>query len=184
MEISYISYKTTIQSKDKFKEKNFEADIEHYLLNYGGYSKGDQSTYGKKRAIDMPVLLQFIQTTQPKVWQRYVNLYGDKSADQLYKVFQADVAQYGLVHVLCNGVKDRGVAIKFCYFKPSSNLNQDLVYRYQSNILQCTRQFAYSTDNHNTVDMVQSVNGIPVIALELKNQLTGQSVANGKHQFM
>jgi type I restriction enzyme R subunit len=41
------------------KEKNFEADIEHYLLNYGGYIKGDQSTYDKKRAIDMPVLLQF-----------------------------------------------------------------------------------------------------------------------------
>ena len=173
-----------IGSNDRFKEKNFEADIEHYLLNEGGYVKGDQSTYDKKRAIDMPVLLQFIQTTQPKVWQRYLNLYGDKSADQLYKVFQADVAHYGLIHVLRNGIKDRGVAIKFCYFKPSSNLNLDLVERYHQNILQCTRQFAYSTDNHNTIDMVLSVNGIPVVALELKNQLTGQSVANGKHQFM
>jgi type I restriction enzyme R subunit len=166
------------------KEKNFEQDIETYLLNEGGYEKGDQSTYDKKRAIDMPVLLQFIQTTQPKVWQRYVNLYGEKSSDQLYKVFQSDVANYGLIHVLRNGIKDRGVAIKFCYFKPSSNLNQDLVDRYHANILQCTRQFAYSTDNHNTLDMVLSVNGIPVVALELKNQLTGQSVANGKHQFM
>lgn len=166
------------------KEKNFEQDIETFLLNEGGYIKGDQSTYDKKRAIDMPVLLQFIQATQPKVWQRYKNLYGDKSADQLYKVFQSDVANYGLIHVLRNGIKDRGVAIKFCYFKPSSNLNQDLVDRYNANILQCTRQFAYSTDNHNTLDMVLSVNGIPVVALELKNQLTGQSVANGKHQFM
>ncbi len=166
------------------KEKNFENDIEAYLLNEGGYLKGDQSTYDKRRAIDMPVLLQFIQATQPKVWQRYVNLYGDKSADQLYKVFQADVANYGLIHVLRNGVKDRGVAIKFCFFKPASSLNLDLVDRYNANILQCTRQFAYSTDNHNTIDMVLSVNGIPVVALELKNQLTGQSVANGKHQFM
>ena len=77
MEISYISYKTTLHPQDRLKEKNFEADIEHYLLNEGGYVKGDQSTYDKKRAIDMPVLLQFIQTTQPKVWQRYLNLYGD-----------------------------------------------------------------------------------------------------------
>ena len=37
------------------KEKNFEADIETYLLNEGGYIKGDQSTYDKRRAIDMPV---------------------------------------------------------------------------------------------------------------------------------
>ena len=99
-------------------------------------------------------------------------------------MFQADVAHYGLVHVLRNGIKDRGVAIKFCYFKPSSNLNLDLAERYHQNILQCTRQFAYSTDNHNTIDMVLSVNGIPVVALELKNQLTRQSVDNGKRQFM
>ncbi|MCQ2270809.1 MAG: DEAD/DEAH box helicase family protein [Bacteroidales bacterium] len=184
MEINYISYKTTIHPKDRLKEKNFEQDIETYLLTEGGYIKGDQSTYDKKRAIDMPVLLQFIQNTQPKVWQRYVNLYGEKSSDQLYKVFQQDVANYGLVHVLRNGIKDRGVAIRFCYFKPSSNLNQDLVDRYNANILQCTRQFAYSTQNHNTLDMVLSVNGIPVVALELKNQLTGQTVANAKHQFM
>lgn len=166
------------------KEKNFEQDIETYLLNEGGYIKGDQNTYDKKRAIDMHILLQFIQSTQPKVWQRYLNLYGDKSADQLYKVFQSDVAQYGLVHVLRNGIKDRGVAIRFCYFKPSSNKNFDLVERYHQNILQCTRQFAYSTENHNTIDMVLSVNGIPVVALELKNQLTGQSVDNAKRQFM
>lgn len=184
MEISYMSYKTTIHPNDRLKEKNFEQDIETYLLNEGGYIKGNQSTYDKKRAIDMPTLLQFIQSTQPKVWQRYVNLYGEKSSDQLYKVFQQDVANYGLVHVLRNGIKDRGVAIKFCYFKPSSNLNQELVDKYMSNILHCTRQFAYSTQNHNTIDMVLSVNGIPVIALELKNQLTGQSVANAKHQFM
>lgn len=184
MEISYTSYKTTLHPKDRLKEKNFEQDIETYLLNEGGYIKGDQSTYDKKRAIDMPVLLQFIQNTQPKVWQRYVNLYGEKSSDQLYKVFQQDVANYGLVHVLRNGIKDRGVAIRFCYFKPSSNLNQDLVDRCNANILQCTRQFAYSTQNHNTLDMVLSVNGIPVVALELKNQLTGQTVANAKHQFM
>lgn len=165
-------------------EKRFEQDIETYFLNEGGFIKGDQSTYDKKRAIDMPVLLQFIQNTQQKVWQRYVNLYGQHSGDQLYKVFQTDVANYGLIHVLRNGIKDRGVHIKFCFFKPSSNLNQDLVDKYNANILQCTHQFSYSTLNHNTIDMVLSVNGIPIVALELKNQLTGQAVANGKHQFM
>ena len=41
------------------KEKNFEQDIETFLLNEGGYIKGDQSSYDKKRAIDMPALLFF-----------------------------------------------------------------------------------------------------------------------------
>ncbi len=166
------------------KEKNFEQDIEQYLLSEGGYVKGTMAKYDKKRAIDMPVMIQFIEATQPKQWARYQNIYGDKAEAQLYKVFQHDVSKYGLIHVLRNGIKDRGVGIKFVYFAPASNLNTELVEKYQHNILTETRQFAYSTENNNTIDMVLSVNGIPVVALELKNQFTGQTVANAKHQFM
>ena len=166
------------------KEKNFEADIEAYLLEEGGYVKGNQDTYDKVRAIDMPVLISFIEATQPKVWQRYKNVYGEKSERQLYQIFQQNVEDNGLIHVLRNGVKDRGMEIRFAYFKPASNLNDELVKKYESNILTETRQFAYSTENHNTIDMVLSLNGIPLVAIELKNQITGQSVANSKRQFM
>ncbi|MBQ2363069.1 MAG: type I restriction endonuclease subunit R [Bacteroidaceae bacterium] len=165
------------------KEKNFENDIEAYLLS-NGYVKGNQSTYDKGKAIDMPVLISFIQATQPKMWQRYQNVYGDKAEKQLYTIFQQNVEQNGLVHVLRYGVKDRGMELRFAYFAPASNLNEELVQKYKSNILTCTRQFAYSTQNHNTIDIVLSLNGIPVVALELKNQLTGQSVDNAKRQYM
>ena len=165
------------------KEKNFENDIESYLLS-NGYVKGNQATYDKARAIDMPVLISFIQATQPKVWQRYQNVYGDKAEKQLYTIFQQNVEQSGLIYVLRNGVKDRGMDLKFFYSKPASNKNMELVERYEKNILTCTRQFAYSTQNHNTIDVVLSLNGIPIVAMELKNQLTGQSVENAKRQFM
>ena len=165
------------------KEKNFENDIESYLLSHG-YVKGNQDTYDKGKAIDMPVLISFIQATQPKMWQRYVNVYGEKAEKQLYSIFQQNVEQNGLVHVLRYGVKDRGMDLRFAYFAPASNLNEELVQKYKSNILTCTRQFSYSTQNHNTIDVVLSLNGIPVVALELKNQLTGQSVENAKRQFM
>ena len=165
------------------KEKNFENDIEAYLLSRG-YRKGTMATYDKQRAIDMPVLVEFIQATQPKMWQRYQNVYGDKAEKQLYTIFQQNVEQNGLVSVLRYGVKDRGMELRFAYFAPASNLNLDLVERYNKNILTCTRQFAYSAQNSNTIDVVLSLNGIPIVALELKNQLTGQSVDNAKRQFM
>ena len=165
------------------KEKNFESDIESYLLSHG-YVKGNQDTYDKSKAIDMPVLISFIQATQPKMWQRYVNVYGEKAEKQLYTIFQQNVDQNGLVYTLRYGVKDRGMDLRFAYFAPASNLNEELVQKYKSNILTCTRQFSYSTQNHNTIDVVLSLNGIPVVALELKNQLTGQSVENAKRQFM
>ena len=165
------------------KEKNFENDIEARLLA-SGYAKGNQDTYDKGKAIDMPVLVSFIQATQPKMWQRYVNVYGEKAEKQLYTIFQQNVEQSGLVHVLRYGIKDRGMELRFAYFAPASNLNLDLVERYNKNILTCTRQFAYSTQNNNTIDIVLSLNGIPIVALELKNQLTGQSVSNAKRQYM
>ena len=166
------------------KEKNFEQDIEQYLLSEGGYVKGTMATYDKKRAIDMPVLIQFIETTQPKQWAKYKNIYGENAEHQLYKMFQNNVAQSGLIYVLRNGIKDRGIGLKFVYFEPASGLNEELVGKYKANILTETRQFFYSTDNNNSIDMVLSVNGIPVVALELKNQFTGQNVENAKHQFM
>ena len=165
------------------REKNFENDIESYLLSHG-YVKGNQDTYDKGKAIDMPVLISFIQATQPKMWQRYVNVYGEKAEKQLYSIFQQNVEHNGLVHVLRYGVKDRGMELRFAYFSPASNLNEELVQKYKSNILTCARQFSYSTQNHNAIDVVLSLNGIPVVALELKNQLTGQSVENAKRQFM
>lgn len=51
------------------KEKRFEQDIESYMLKYGGYTKGDLSTYNRENAIDLPKLIQYIKATQPKEWQ-------------------------------------------------------------------------------------------------------------------
>ena len=164
-------------------EKKFEADIEQYFLEKGGYIKGDQSTYSREKAIDMTTLIKFIEKTQPKEWKRYVGKYGDGSERQLYRVFQDDVQRYGLISVLRKGITDFGIPIRFCYFAPASELNETLVARYKANILSVTRQFAYSLKNSNTIDMVLSLNGIPVVAIELKNQLTGQSIENSRKQW-
>lgn len=79
---------------------------------------------------------------------------------------------------------DRGIRIKVASFKPETTLNQEVIDKYNANILTCTRQFKYSTENENSIDIVLSLNGIPIVALELKNQLTGQDVNNAKKQFM
>lgn len=166
------------------KEKRFESDIESYMLSQGGYTKGDLKTYDREKAIDMPKLLEFIKKTQPKEWQRYERNYGTDAEKKLYKRFQESVDTFGLLHVIRHGFEDRGAKIKIAYFKQNTSLNQNVIENYNANILTCTRQFKYSTQNENSIDMVLSLNGIPIVAIELKNQLTGQSVDNAKKQFM
>lgn len=165
-------------------EKRFEQDIETYLLSEGGYIKGSMANYDKVKAIDLHLLKTFIFNTQQKAWERFEKLYGDEADKQLYKRFDEEVQSRGLIDVLRKGVKDRGIELRFCYFAPASPVNPELVERYESNILTCTRQFYYSTKSNKSIDMVLSLNGIPIVAIELKNQLKGQCVENAKLQFM
>lgn len=167
----------------EYKEKRFEEDIEHYLLSEGGYTRGNMQTYDPAMALDLGVLVDFIKKTQPKEWRRYELIYQHNVEKQLYKRLNDAVNTHGLLHVLRKGISDRGVKFKIAFFKPESTLNTKLVECYNQNVLTVIRQFAYSTENKNTIDMVLSLNGIPIVAIELKNQITGQSVENAKAQF-
>lgn len=164
-------------------EKKFEDDIERYLLDEGGYAKATMEGYDQEKALYMSTLISFLQTTQPKAWERFVKIYGDKAEAQLYKTFQGDVSRYGLIYVLRHGLDDRGIKLRMAYFAPASDLNPELTAKYRANILTVTRQFRYSKSVKNTIDMVLSLNGIPIVAIELKNQVTGQSVENSKRQW-
>lgn len=147
-------------------EKNFEADIEQYLLTKGGYTKGSQATYDKEKAIDLDTLIRFVKDSQPKAWERFERKYGNSAKTQLYKTIQGNILKYGLIHTLRNGVNDFGIPLKLCFFAPTSTLNPELIEKYNKNILECTRQFVYSKDVKNSIDMVLSLNGIPVVAIE------------------
>ena len=134
---------------EDLKERNFETDIEQWLLDEGGYIKGDQRTYDKERAIDMTTLTSFLALTQPKPWERYVRKYGDKAEARLYQVFQENVVRYGLIWVLRNGIDDLGVKLRMCYFRPASELNEELMLKYRQNILQVKRQVAVTVCHKN-----------------------------------
>lgn len=166
------------------KEKRFESDIEAFMISKGGFDPGSLETYDREKAIDLSKLIDFIKKTQPKEWKKYERNYGSDAERKLYKRFQDSVDMHGLLHVIRHGFEDRGAKIMIAAFKQNTSLNQSVIEAYNNNILTCTRQFKYSTENENSIDMVLSLNGIPLIALELKNQLTGQSVANAKRQFM
>ena len=169
----------------EYKEIRFEQDIETYLLSpAGGYQKGDMKKYDKDKALDMETLLSFVKDSQPKEWDRFERMTVSDVEKKFFKAINDAITNLGLIHVLRHGFKYRGIDFKTAYFKPESELNMRLWDLYDKNILHVTRQFRYSSENSNSVDMVLSLNGIPVAALELKNQITGQSIDHSKNQYM
>lgn len=167
------------------KEIRFEQDIEISLTSDGGWKskKFQELNFDPNIGLDLDLLIEFITDTQPKAWERYQKIYGSDSSQKLYKRFEEEVSSHGMLHVLRNGITDRGVKLKVAYFKPVSGLNEDTLQKYNANRFTCTRQFAYSPSNHKTIDMVLLVNGIPLVAIELKNQYTSQTVENAMVQF-
>lgn len=165
-------------------EKQFEANIEEYLISSeGGFIKATDAGYDPVMALDIKTLVEFVKTTQPIMWQRFEKQCNSDPYKKFYKCFEDAVQMDGLISVLRHGFKHRGMEFKVCYFKPESTLNDVAVQRYKQNICQCIRQWHYSAQNNNSVDMMLAVNGIPVVAIELKNQLTGQTVDNAKVQW-
>ncbi|ONI47822.1 restriction endonuclease subunit R [Candidatus Epulonipiscium fishelsonii] len=166
-------------------EKQFEQDIETYLLSAeGGYKKANKKGYDLDKAINISTLVKFIKASQSKDWERQVKRDGDEAEKRLYLCLQDNIEDVGLIHVLRYGIKDRGISFKICYFEPETTLNDTVMEKYKSNILEVTRQFRYSSQNRNTIDMVLSLNGIPIVAIELKNNLKGQNVNNAKTQWI
>lgn len=167
-------------------EKQFESNIEDFLISPdGGYEKATDAGYtaSSDMALDIHTLVGFVKATQPIMWQRFEKQCNSDPYRKFYKCFEDAVQMDGLLSVMRHGFKHRGMDFKVCYFKPESTLNDVAVKRYGQNVCQCIRQWHYSEQNNNSVDMMLAINGIPVVAIELKNQLTGQTVDNAKLQW-
>lgn len=184
------------------KEKNLEEDIEAFLCSpAGGFLKCDDKhsllyvedgTYQmvgggymehRDRALDATTLVSFIQTTQPKAWERFERMCNSDSTAKFAKVFNDAVDRLGIVAVLKHGFKHRGIPFKVVFFKPESGLNESAADRYAKNVCRCIRQFHFAETGNQTVDMVLDVNGIPLVGIELKDQFTGQDVENAIRQW-
>lgn len=165
-------------------ENAFESAIISSLCQNGGYVEGDNKTFNKDLAFDKEKVLEFLQNTQKSSWEKLEKYHGEEIRNKLTARLYKELDLRGMLDVLRNGIVDYGVRFKLCYFKPENEKNDELLELYNKNILTVTRQVRYSLKNENSLDLVLSINGLPVATMELKNQFTGQNVKNAKWQYM
>jgi type I restriction enzyme, R subunit len=179
-------------------ETAFEQVIEAHLLNHG-YASLSPKKFDCDRALFPEAAIGFIQTTQPKEWERLEKLHGDNTAPQILTDLSKWLDTYGSLQVLRHGFKCYGRTLRIAYFKAAHSLNPDLEAQYQANQVTITRQLQYrkpakkskatypanaSTPVKNgIIDITLSLNGIPLITLELKNPLTHQTAEDAKTQY-
>ncbi|MBU4566346.1 MAG: DEAD/DEAH box helicase family protein [Desulfarculus sp.] len=167
------------------KEIALEAAIEDHLVNQAGYGKADPAAFDRERCLDPSLFLSFVQETQPKEWAYLAGIQKAKAEatllDDLTSALNSE--HQGCLNVLRHGFKCFGKLFRAAYFAPASGMNPETVARYKANRLTITRQLHYSPKHENSLDLVLSLNGIPVATAELKNPLSGQTWRNAVSQY-
>jgi len=163
-------------------ESAFETAIEQMLLAQG-YERTDSKSFDRARAIFPQVVLDFIRTTQARTWNKLETLHGHKTGERVLEALCKWMDREGSLATMRHGFKCFGKTLRIAFFRPAHGLNPDLEARYRANRLGITRQLHFRPKSEQSLDVVLSVNGVPVVTLELKNPLSGQTVANAVHQY-
>lgn len=169
------------------KEQTFEQEIEYWLTRGAKktdrYIKGTPSSFSREFAMDTKAVIAFVKDTQPNEWAALEKRHGADVEDGFLKRLNAELNNRGMIDVLRHGITDLGVNVRMAYFKPGSGMNKSATALYEKNVLQITRQVKYSLANENSIDTVIFLNGLPIITMELKNPLTGQTYKNAIAQY-
>jgi type I restriction enzyme, R subunit len=174
-----------------YKEGDFERAIEAHLTDEARgdsrWVKGDPANYDARLGIDPVELDAFIADTQSDAWTTLVTRLGgdeEKARATFCQAVSKMLDSQGVLRCLRSGVAVLGVDFALACFRPEHGLTEDLTRLYASNRVTVTRQLAYSTKHHKTLDLALFVNGVPVATAELKNKLTGQTAKeNARKQY-
>lgn len=182
--------KNAISKVKLHTEEAFEQHFVDQLALTQGYIERSDADYNPELALDKELLVKFIQQTQPESWGLMEGKFGSKVEEIFCKEIDKKLKSSDIVTVLREGIQFTwGANIKLCYFKPASAINPNLERLYESNVLSVIRQVYYSVKDkgekgkNNSIDLVLFINGIPVATLELKNSLTGQTIADAIRQY-
>jgi type I restriction enzyme R subunit len=176
----------------KHTEEAFESAIEASLVAHGGYTSIPSSGYDEARALFPAEVIWFLQDTQKTRWNQLNDMLGERTEATVLDSLVKELADKGTLHVLRHGFKCYGKTLRLAYFPPNTSMNPEAKDLYDSNRLGICRQVAFTSvmkrpDGKNRrceIDVTLTVNGLPVVTVELKNPQTGQRASHAKTQYM
>ena len=149
----------------------------------GGYSKRVSEDYDKTLCLIQRDVLDFVLATQPREWKRLSQHHGVMVEEQFLKRLASEIGRRGALDVLRTGIRDMGCKFQLAYFRPASGLNEEIKRLHAANLFSVVRQLHYSEKSNKSLDLALFLNGVPIFTAELKNPLTGQTVADAIRQY-
>lgn len=153
------------------------------------YRSLPNTMYNAELALVPEEIAKFVSRTQPKQWELLVNRCGteEQAMMTLSGRVSREIDQHGIIKVLREVEISTNEGAKFCmmYPRPVNNKTPEHLALYAQNRLGVMRQIHYSLkDPALSIDMGIFLNGLPIMTMELKNELTGQTHHNAVKQYM
>ncbi|MBS1066455.1 type I restriction endonuclease subunit R [Gluconobacter kondonii] len=174
-------------------EHAFEAAIEHGLITGDRYQKRLPDAFDPTTALFPDDVIGFLRDSQPARWDQLEAMLKDRTAATVIDSLTKELGSKGTLGVLRHGFKCYGKELRLAWFQPNSGMNPESGARYAANRLTITRQLSFASQalkrpdggaRKCVIDVVLSLNGLPVVTIELKNPLTGQRAEDACKQYM
>ena len=161
----------------------------HYGSPQTEYRSLPNTMYNAKLALVPEEIAAFVSSTQPKQWNLLVKRCGteEKAMMTLAERVSKEIDQHGVIKVLreIEVSTMEGPKFTMMYLRPVNDKTPEHLILYSLNRLGVMRQIHYSLkDPLLSIDMGIFLNGLPIMTLELKNELTGQCHHNAVKQYM
>jgi len=159
----------------------FQQHIADFLVRVHGYGVLEQSDItDTEHFIAEDQLWAFLNATQADTLKKLKDDYGTDARDEIFRALRKELEHTPLWMILRQGLKVRGMEFRLYYSKPRST-ESAAVKKHGENRVTFRPHFYFGETNQE-IDFVFFLNGLPIVALEVKHE-KNQNVHDAVKQF-
>ena len=169
--------------KNILTEKDFQNFLLERLKLDNDFVIRQPRNFDRLFAVDREMLFQFLNKTQPDTMEYLRKIYKGDLEDVIISHINAETtkARGSLADALKHGVEIANRKLELMYTKPATAFNPDLTRKYGENIFSVMKE-VWASDEER-VDAVIFLNGLAIVAMELKCNTSGQSCQDAIYQY-
>ena len=162
-------------------ELKFQNHISEFLVQVHGYGVLEQAEItDTEHFFAEDALWSFLNATQAENIKKLADDYGTDARDEVFRALRKELNYKPLWVLLRHGLQVRGLEFRLFYPKPRSS-DSVAASKYGDNRLTFRPHF-YFGDTNQEIDFVFFLNGLPIVALEVKHE-KNQTVHDAVAQF-
>ena len=168
-------------AKKKAPELTFQQHIADFLVRVHSYAALEQADItDTEHCIAEDQLWAFLNATQADTLKKLTDDYGTDAREEVFRALRKELERTPLWMILRHGLKVRGLEFRLFYPRPRSSESAATKKHSENRIT--FRPHFYFGETNQEIDFVFLLNGLPIVALEVKHE-KNQNVHDAVKQF-